>query len=273
MKNIFGIHKGTNKSDGSVFVVRSVDTEQQESMSQTATDGYELEKKASLPGWLSVIKGICAFLFAIVALSTLKAGFKAAWNNAAWLLVCGGICGIVALVLFIVGKIKEKKTEPKADAFIERANTDEEISKQQLNIPATALPTDILSFLYKEKNGKIKICTSVFSEYILTPVYAFFENGNLCFADLNDVYAIPVSEIISIEQRKKRTTAMGWNKMQPPTDKYFKRYKISTNAYGTVFMKPYAVTVRHGEQDFEFFLPPYEIEKICSLCGLPLPIG
>lgn len=48
---------------------------------------------------------------------------------------------------------------------------------------------------------------------------------------------------------------------------------MTVNAYGTVFMKPYVVTVRHGEEYYEFFIPPYEAEKISVIASLPLPIA
>ena len=148
-----------------------------------------------------------------------------------------------------------------------------EDAAKELRLPAQTLPTDVLTFMYKEKNGKTKIRTSLFADYVLIETQVFFEDGMFCISDFQDVYGIPVSEIVRVEQGQKRIMATGWNKMQEPTDKCFKQYRLSVNAYGTVFMKPYIMTIKHGDEEFELFIPPYEMEKICFLCGLPFPVA
>lgn len=272
MKNIFGFDKNSQTPDGRSFVIRSVAKEQQDAFEVNSEQFEQLEKKSSLPVWLTVLEFLCVLLFVTVAASVLSMDFKTAWHNASGLIVAGGISGITALCLFLYKKRREKKTQPEASALLERAisvNTD---AAKELHFPAQTLPTDILTFMYKEKNGKTKLRTSPFADYILVETQVFFEDGMLCISDFQDVYGIPVSEIVRMEQRKKRIMATGWNKMQEPTDKYFKQYRLTVNAYGTIFMKPYIMTIKHGDEDFELFIPPYEMEKICSLCGLPFPI-
>jgi len=173
----------------------------------------------------------------------------------------------------IAAIMREEKAQPQTNALLEQAMSANEEAAKELRLPAQTLPTDVLTFMYKEKNGKTRIRTSLFADYVLIETQVFFENGMLCISDFQDVYGIPVSEIVRIEQGKKRIMATGWNKMQEPTDKCFKQYRLSVNAYGTVFMKPYIMTIKHGDEEFELFIPPYEMEKICFLCGLPFPVA
>lgn len=273
MKNVFGMKKDARETDGSVFIIRSVDEKLKETLEQNSEEAERLEKKASLPMPLSVVRIFAFFLFVIAAVSLIAAGTRGEPHNLPYVFALGGISGIIALALQIYKKIKEKKHEPEANILLEKMEAAEINSREQLHIPDTAAPTDFLSFVYKKKEGKIKIQTSLFADYVLVQTQAFFEDGKLCICDSNDVYGISVSEISGIAKRKKRIAAMGWNKMQAPTEKCFKKYGLTVNSYGVVYMKPYAMTIRRDDEEFELLIPPYEAEKICFFCGLSLPSG
>lgn len=271
MKNLFGFNKITQKLNGESFVLRSVDEAQQRVLEANEENGYELDKKASLPLWLTIVKTVLFCFFIIVLVSTIGAGFSKAWKNASALIVAAGVSGPAALALFLLGKAREKKFAPEAEKLLEKLSETEEASKKILRIPDDAAQTDVLTFLYKEKNGKLKLDTSPFAAYLLASTHAFSENGKLCFSDLNDVYGIDISEIVSIESNKKKISALGWNKAAPPNDKYFKKYKITVNQFAAVFMRPIVLTFRHGEENFEILFPPYEEETIRRLCNFPFP--
>ena len=273
MKNIFGSNQDSQTLDGQPFVIRSVAKEQQDASEAHSKLFEQLEKKSSLPVWLTIVEFLCAFLFVVVAASVLRAGPKTAWHNAPGLIVAGGISGIAALCLFLCKKRREKNAQPQTNALLEQKISDNNDAAKELRLPAQTLPADVLTFMYKEKNGKTRIRTSLFADYILVETQVFFEDGMFCISDFQDVYGIPLSEIVRVEQGKKRIMATGWNKMQEPTDKCFKQYRLTVNAYGTVFMKPYIMTIKHGDEEFELFIPPYEMEKICFLCGLPFPVA
>ena len=109
MKNIFGSNQDSQTLDGQPFVIRSVAKEQQDASEAHSKLFEQLEKKSSLPVWLTIVEFLCAFLFIVVVGSVVRAGPKTAWHNAPWLLVAGGISGVAALCLFLCKKRREKK--------------------------------------------------------------------------------------------------------------------------------------------------------------------
>ena len=112
MKNIFGSNQDSQTLDGQPFVIRSVAKEQQDASEAHSKLFEQLEKKSSLPVWLTIVEFLCAFLFVVVVVSVLRAGPKTAWHNAPGLLVAGGISGVAALCLFLCKKRREKKAQP-----------------------------------------------------------------------------------------------------------------------------------------------------------------
>lgn len=85
MKNIFGSNQDSQTLDGQPFVIRSVAKEQQDASEAHSKLFEQLEKKSSLPVWLTIVEFLCAFLFIVVVVSVLRAGPKTAWHNAPWL--------------------------------------------------------------------------------------------------------------------------------------------------------------------------------------------
>ncbi len=273
MKNIFGFCEGKSESDGAPFIVRSVGEDLRKDRENNAAALEKIGRKSTLPLWLTVLKWTFFLFFLIVLFSTLSAGPATAWRNAPGLLVAGGMSGIVCLALFLCEKHKGKNAETaETKRLLTSAEGTADESERQLRIPEGAIQTDVLAFSYRLKNGKPRRKALRMADYVLLDVSAFAEGDTLCFTDFTDVYGIPMSEITAITQRKKRVSATGWNKLAQPDDPSFKPYGVAFNAYGTIFMPPCALTVRRGEEDYELLLAPYEAEKICSLCGVPLTV-
>ena len=117
MKNFFGFNKITQELNGESFVLRSVDEAQQRVLEANEKNGYDLDKKASLPLWLTILKTVLFCFFIIVLVSTIGAGFSKAWKNASVLIVAAGGSGPAALALFLLGKAREKSLRPKRKSF------------------------------------------------------------------------------------------------------------------------------------------------------------
>ena len=271
MKNFFGFCEDRKETDGAPFIIRSVGEKLQKDKDGNAAALEKIRRKSTLPVWLSVVKWILLFFFVIVLISTLRAGPRTAWHNAPGLLIAAGASVILWLALFLYGKYRGRnaKTAEAQQAMTASQRTEDE-SEKQLLIPEYAMPTDVLAFSYYTKKGKPRRRGTLMAEYILFETQMFREGDMLCFTDLTDVYGIPVSEITAITQRKKRVSATGWNKLAQPDDPAFKPYRIAFNNYGVLFMPPCAVTIRRGEEEYELLLAPYEAEKVCGLCGIPL---
>ena len=154
--------------------------------------------------------------------------------------------------------------------MLQEAEQTADEAQKQLSVPDNALQTDILAYSYRLKNGKEKPIPTSFCNYILLNSLVFTEGNMFCIYDYSSVYGIPMDEITAIRKHKKRTTVSGWNKMATPDDPAFKAFRVQMNAYGMIFLPPCSVTVRHGEEDYEFLVPSYEAEKIGALCGVPV---
>ena len=279
MKNVFSIQYENKQFEGGVshgepFTLRTVS----EATSKALEDAYEAEEtvteKHSLSPLLSLLQAIGGWLFVIVATSglTVDGGFKQAYINAPGLMWAGGLGGIIWLGLWLykkkLGKTAAESGEPgKAKRQTEAL---ERQSLLELNIPLSAPKTDVLFFLFTEKNGKIKYITPL-SQFMNLETYLFIEGDKLCFGTTEAVTGIPLHEIHSLRLIKKKIQVSSWNKSEAYNSKTYKPYKITVNNMGILFMKHYLeLSFRHNGEDLTVFFPPYEAETLSKLIGKPI---
>lgn len=276
MTNFFGFNvtKGqeSDEMDSIVFVTRTVSAEESEKLAQFQQENEQLEKKASLPVGLRVLKGICWFVWLIVLLGILKSdvSFVQGYRNAPILHWVCGFCFIIWLALVIYGRVLMKQTVNTAEFSEHMAHADKlaQDVRRALDVPENAESIDILAEQYIMKNGEPKHRDSGLVAYINYDMFIFERNGNLCLADTEHIWEIPLSSLSSMTLEKKRYSYPEWHKSEPPSSKKYKPYKITTNSYGHYFSRCYRIIISDVRGEFYLLIPEYDGELFTSVTHL-----
>lgn len=279
MKNVFGYPyvKGEElRCDGERFVTERVDEYFKREMDEVIGKAMETDSKANLPKWLKILKLICYFGFAIVILAVVKntsdLTMAEMYANAPAIFIGGGICLALWAVLFLIEKIKYKKTEDSGeiDKAVESLERLQKRSEMLLGVPQEHKKVDVLSFVYTEKNGKVKIKEKLFYKHSNNEMKLFRNNDDLCLADIECVYSIPIADIKRYVLKKKKAEMDEWNKDVPFNKGEFKQYKIASNDYGTIFCKYYALQFADVFGEYEIFFPEYELAEFKAIVDVPV---
>ena len=275
MTNFFGINITDNKAntniDGEIFVTNTITAEQNIEMEQFLETEEGFEKKRDLPLSFDFIKLICFIVWITVLTGLISArSFAEGYRNAPVLCWIGLMCFIVWLTLFCIGKVRRSRTENSAafEQHIEMADTLQHKLKQSLGIPQDADCIDVFAEYYIIKNGKPKhkICGMV--DYINLQMSVFVRGDNLCLANMERVWGIPLSSFRSITLAKKITSLPYWNKSEPIDSEKYKPYKIKRNQIGQYFVRYYRVEIIDLKGEFYLLIPEYDGEIFMELTKL-----
>ena len=278
MKPIFGIDVTLDKNNevinGEEFITRVVSSQKKAVFDEKTENFDETIKKSQLPLGLQIANYVCGLFALIVLVGVLRAGnIVTAFENAPVLIICGILCAIVWLVLYVISKKKEKAvlTEEKADEQVDDINTDIDEIFEELDVPASAPFVDVLLFRYATKGDEIKVKTvgMQMAEYFNIQFKIYQRDGYLHLANVDDVHSFKLSEIKAIRTVKKRISLMSWNKEVGPTEEKYKKYKLTVNQFDNVFVKPYHILeIEHDGQIYGLFFPSYELDTFEILTGL-----
>ena len=281
MKPVFGIDITTNKKNERInseeFVIQTTSKEKAKALEAKQETLLQTVEESKLPLWIRIVKAVCGFYALIVIVGVIKAlpdvGFDQALRNAPILIISGFLALIAWLILQFVSKRKEKRvmTEQNTEQQIEALDTDIQNIYEELNVPDDAAPVDVLLFRYKEKNGKIipKAIGLQMTEYMNLELKIFKTEDSLCLADLDNLFAFPLSSLQSIQTVKKRIIIPSWNKDTEPTKDEFKPYKMGVDQYGRVHLKSYHIlTLMHNGRIHGIYFPCYELPTFERLTGL-----
>lgn len=278
MKPIFGIDVTLDKNNevinGEEFITRVVSSQKKAVFDEKTENFDETIKKSQLPLGLQIANYVCGLFALIVLVGVLRAGnIVTAFENAPVLIICGILCAIAWLVLYVISKKKEKAvlTEEKADEQVEDINTDIDEIFEELDVPASAPFVDVLLFRYAAQGDEIKVKTvgMQMAEYFNIQFRIYQRDGYLHLANVDDVHSFKLSEIKAIRTVKKRISLMSWNKEVGPTEEKYKKYKLTVNQFDNVFVKPYHILeIEHDGQIYGLFFPSYELDTFEILTGL-----
>lgn len=252
------------------FVIRRVDGELSERQDEISEGFDEHRKNATLPGWLSIAKTLCALFCVIVLSAVIRAGFTTAMRNAPGLVISGAVSGAVALVLWLIDRKKTKNVLGSKDfnADVEAAEKINEESFAALAVPADAKSIDVFGYAYENKNGKEKKM-NIFCDYLTMQFRIFREGDLLCLGDVSGVIGVPVCDITGIYKINKRVSFMEWNKDERFDKGEYKQYKITCNNAGVLFIKPvYALRFLGGDDEYEIIFPAYELDAFTRATGV-----
>lgn len=277
MNNIFGINVTNNKDntdyDGDIFIRRRVSEETVKQLDAAFNANQQLQKKASIPTWLEIIKLIFMFLAIIITLGILKSdvSLRQGFENA-WYLYITGIISLIGFIgLSIYGRRKEKKVI-ESEELTENIRSSNEIAAaamQELKFPLEPQSLDVIADKYKIKNDEKKqINFNTYFANVNLDLYVFIEDVNLCLADLYKVYEIPLSSITSMELSKKKASLPFWNKDEEYNSEKYKQFKVVLNSQGTYFTKYYKVNIRDTSGDFVLLIPNYDQPLFSELTGV-----
>ena len=272
MKNLFSFNVKTNEIIGQEFLIRKPDKELSEKSDECADALMGYEKKGGMPLWYTIIEYILLFA-AIICLpgffrGCLDNGFDVAYRRGAAILIVGVIALVAGLVMLIIKYLRHKKVEQSPEvheALSEMSELTDKI-KESLLVPENSADTDILCRPFKLKKGKVKRGSHFFDCFNFS-FWVFVEGENLCLANADGVYGIPLSSITDAVKIKKAVTSMAWNKDETVKDPKYKQF-VKVNNYGLYFFKPhYSLRFKHNDEEWEILIPGYEMEVISSLTG------
>ncbi len=266
MTNLFGwnMTKGQNVGnvDGAVFLTRTLSDEQNAALDSFQNSNEDFVKKSKLPLPLRIVQGICLFGWWIILIGILKAdvSFAEGYRNAPGLYWALPICFVLWLVLFMLGKYCQKQLaqDDALKEHFENAESLTQMARNALGIPEDAQNIDVLAERYVLKDGEIKHKDFNMTNFLNLDLFIFYEDGNLCLADLRQRLDIPLRSLHTMRLEKKKKSFPEWHKSEPSNAPKYKPFKIAVNQYGHVFSRYYRVDISDVKGEFYLLIPEYD---------------
>lgn len=283
MKPFYGIDRTTLKKntfhEGDCFIAATVSDMTRQSYERALQSAAKELESTKLNPLLRGLKTVCSWITLIVFLSTIRAlrnvTIAEAFENAPFIFWLMGGCGIVWLVLTILTNRKAKTVMAGEDFNMSTRRLEGEIDRvfRELQVPDDAKQVDVVQLTYRWKNGTVKISTtgSETTPYTNVSLRVFRREDVLCLADLENRYELPISAMRRLKMVKKPLVIQGWNKEEKLNDPFYKPYKLTMDNYERVHTKSYGLLeLNHDGVDWALWLPPYELNYISALTGLPI---
>lgn len=281
MKEFFGIdvtQSATNEVfNCQPFLKQQVPPAQAAALDAAAKDLETQGKKAELPVvfrilYLVVLFGVVSVVGGLVR-GIGNVGIYKAYENAPWIFyLAGGL--IVALVVMLLWKRSRSQKAVSGDDFRDatrRHAAEVAACYGALGVPQNAPTVDVMGCKYRIKNGKTKLVTSGYFQYINPEMRLFTADGFLCLADCQNLYAIPFTEIRALRKINKSVSLMSWNKEDHFDFGRYAQYKITAGSYGNITIKPYyALEISHDGQEYVLHFPCYELPLFGPATKLPI---
>lgn len=283
MKPFYGIDRTTLKKntfhEGDCFIAATVSDMTRQSYERALQSAAKELEATKLNPLLRGLKTVCSWITLIVFLSTIRAlrnvTIAEAFENAPFIFWLMGGCGMVWLVLTILTNRKAKTVMAGEDFNMSTRQLEGEIDRvfRELQVPEDAKEVDVVQLTYRWKNGTVKISTtgSETTPYTNVSLRVFRREDVLCLADLENRYELPISAMRRLKLVKKPLVIQGWNKEEKLNDPFYKPYKLTMDNYERVHTKSYGLLeLSHDGVDWALWLPPYELNYISALTGLPI---
>ena len=165
MKPFLGINLSSDEDNellnGHEFLVAKPSAILTDILDSVSGKTQKIVKKSQLPLPLRVVMYACELIALIIIGGLLRAEVSLAesYHNAPWLYWLCAVCVIIGILLFILGKRKDRQVLE--DTETKRTLSDSDaIEKEilaELSVPDNAREVDVLSFCYKEENETIKM--------------------------------------------------------------------------------------------------------------------
>ena len=283
MKPFYGIDRTILKKstfhEGECFIAATVSDLTRQNHERALTHANQLVEQAQLPQGLRLAKTICGWVAAMIAVGVARSlgnvTLSQGYENAPALFWAFGICAAVWAVLAFQGVVKKKKVTEEVDFDRELHRLEGQVDRvfRELGAPENAKEVDVVQLTYRWKNGKLKIHTQGMetTPYTNIPRRVFRREEMLCLADATNRYELPIAEMCCLRLVKKPLVIQGWNKDEPGDAPFYKPYKLAYDGYGRIRTRSYGLLeLTHEGEDWAVWLPPYELNYISALTGLPV---
>ena len=283
MKPFYGIDRTTLKKnifhEGDCFIAATVSDMTRQSYERALQSAAKELEATKLNPILRGLKTVCSWITLFGFLSTIRAlrnvTIAEAFENAPFIFWLMGGCGVVWLVLTILTNRKAKNVMAGEDFNMSTRRLEGEIDRvfRELQVPEDAKQVDVVQLTFRWKNGTVKISTtgSETTPYTNVSLRVFRREDVLCLADLENRYELPISAMRRLKMVKKPLVIQGWNKEEKLNDPFYKPYKLTMDNYERVHTKSYGLLeLNHDGVDWALWLPPYELNYISALTGLPI---
>lgn len=283
MKPFYGIDRTTLKKntfhEGDCFIAATVSDMTRQSYVRALQSAAKELEATKLNPILRGLKTVCSWITLIVFIGTIRAlgnvTIAEAFENAPGIFWIMGGCGVVWLVLTILTNRKAKTVMAAEDFNMSTRRLEGEIDRvfRELQVPEDAKEVDVVQLTYRWKNGTVKISTtgSETTPYTNVSLRVFRREDVLCLADLENRYELPIAAMRRLKMVKKPLVIQGWNKEEKLNDPFYKPYKLTMDNYERVHTKSYGLLeLSHDGVDWALWLPPYELNYISALTGLPI---
>ena len=282
MKPFYGIDRTTLKKntfhEGDCFIAATVSDMTRQSYERALQSTAKELEATKLNPLLRGIKTACQWIALLIFFGTIRSlrnvTLAEGYENAPGLFWAMAICGVVWLVLTILTNRKAKNVMAGEDFNMSTRRLEGEIDRifRELQVPEDAKQVDVVQLTYRWKNGTVKISTtgSETTPYTNVSLRVFRREDVLCLADLENRYELPISAMRRLKMVKKPLVIQGWNKEEKLNDPFYKPYKLTMDNYERVHTKSYGLLeLSHDGVDWALWLPPYELNYISALTGLP----
>lgn len=283
MKPFYGIDRTTLKKntfhEGDCFIAATVSDMTRQSYERALQSAAKELEATKLNPVLRGLKTVCSWITLIVFIGTIRAlrnvTIAEAFENAPFIFWLMGGCGMVWLVLTYLTNRKAKAVMAGEDFNMSTRRLESEIDRvfRELQVPEDAKEVDVVQLTYRWKNGTVKISTtgSETTPYTNVSLRVFRREDVLCLADLENRYELPIAAMRRLKMVKKPLVIQGWNKEEKLNDPFYKPYKLTMDNYERVHTKSYGLLeLNHDGVDWALWLPPYELNYISALTGLPI---
>lgn len=283
MKPFYGIDRTTLKKstyhEGECFLAATVSEATRQSYERSLNAAEAMTEQTRLPAPLRWAQGLCGWTAALIALGVARAlgnvTFAEAYDNAPGLFWTAGLCAAAWAVLALMALVRKKKVKEQTEYDQKLHRLDGQIGGmyRELGVPENAKEVDVVQLTYRWKNGKLKIHTQGMetTPYTNIPMRVFRREDMLCLADACNRYELPIAGMRRLRLVKKPLVIQGWNKEEPGNAPFYKPYKLAYDGYGRVRTRSYGLLeLTHEGTDWALWLPPYELNYISALTGLPI---
>lgn len=274
MKPFLGIDRTFDKrnqqKNGECFLIQKPIEVLEKHLNNSTEKADKLIKKSQIPLFFRIIQGIAGLsgLMLVSGILGADVSLKEAYGNAPWMFFVALICVVVWFVLWFWGKSKEISISKTDECEQTVANLESVIKaiRNDLAVPREAKKVDVLSLLYKIKNGQVKFWTDTENE---SPEFELFADKEyLYLANITGKYAFPLSSLVKIHQVKEKVLINPWNKEERYDSEMYKQYKMSETAFGVYCPSCFMLEVHYEDDVYGIYFPSYELNSFEEATGL-----
>lgn len=268
MKPFLGIDRTVNKKNeelnGRELLVQEPSAPLAQALELYGVHAGKVLEMAKLPAFFRVVQLLCGLCGLGIASGILKAevSLSGGYHNAPWLFWTAGGCAIVWVVLWLWGRKRAKAIlgdQEQTQAFSDFYGVAKAVYRE-MSVPEDAPEVDVLSFFYREEDGKIKIIKPKVQAQFQNMTYKIFsDERNLYLAYFEGKYAFPLASLEKREWVKKHIQLAGWDKEEPYNKGIYKKYKIVEDNDESIYCKGYEILIfTHNGTSWGIYFPEYE---------------